>query len=56
MKTKNMNHLAEKVTRLEKGKKEVNIAQVKEILKVTSKLCVKEPAVIGLLIKNGYKK
>ncbi len=34
----NINTFAVKVAKLEKGKKEVNIAQIKEILKIINKL------------------
>ncbi len=53
---KNMNKLAERVAFLEGHKKSLNIAQIKEVLRIVSQLCVRQPQVIALLIKNGSKK
>jgi len=52
---KNMNELALKVTRAEGKKKSISIAQVKEVLKIVSKLCAKNSGVVALLIRNGQK-
>ncbi len=51
-----LNVLAMLVAQNEGRKTQVNIAQIKEILKVVGVLCVERPEVIALLIKHGAKK
>jgi hypothetical protein len=51
----NLNGLAQKVAALEEGKKEVNIAQIKEIIKVISVIMYENPSVIKLLISSGER-
>ena len=53
----NMNEFAQEVARLEKGKQEVSIAQIKEILKVTFRLLSKldDLTIYGILKRYGRK-
>jgi len=54
----NQNKLAVAVTQREQGKKEVNIAQVKEVLKVTFRILSKQKPseVLALIEKHGGRK
>jgi hypothetical protein len=52
----NMNELAKLLCHFEKGKKEINIAQMKEILKNLCALMVDQPETIATMIKHGLKK
>ena len=52
----NLNKLAALITVKEGKREQVNIAQVKEILHVLSKILVRKPGYIGLLLLNGLKK
>jgi hypothetical protein len=56
MPCKNMNELAKLLCHFEKGASEVNVAQMKEILKNICVLMVDCPEVIAMMIKNGCKK
>lgn len=49
----NMNQLAKKIASLEGKKSQVNIAQIKEVLRVLSIIFVDEPLAIAAMIKNG---
>ncbi len=51
----NMNDLALLLTEEEGGAVDLSIAQVKEVLKLISIACAKDPEVISILIKNGVK-
>jgi hypothetical protein len=51
----NMNELAKLLCHYEKGKEEVSIAQMKEILKNLCVLMCDDPQVIALLINHGGK-
>jgi len=47
--------LAKKLTEIEGKKKQVNIAQMSEILKALSKLMYEDPTLFVTLYKNGKK-
>jgi len=51
----NLNELAVKVTLKEKGKKEISIAQIKEVIKLISIEMYLNPIIIARLIANGKK-
>lgn len=51
----NMNELAKLLCHFEKGKKEISIAQMKEILKNLCALMCDDPQIIATLIKHGEK-
>ena len=51
----NMNDLAAFVAKVEGGKKQISIAQVKEVLKIVSIMCAKDSEVIAILIQSGRK-
>ena len=51
----NLNKLAELVCKHEGKKEQVNIAQVKEIITVLSKILIKKPLYIIALLKRGLK-
>jgi hypothetical protein len=53
---KNLNVLALLVTQNEGRKKEVNIAQVKEIIRILGEMIHTNPEIIGLMVKVGKKK
>lgn len=55
MKAVNMNQLAVMVSKKEGKKKQTSIAQIKEILKVTSGIVAKNPMALVALLKNGCK-
>lgn len=48
--------LAKLLCHFEKGKSEVNIAQMTEILKNLCALIAEEPEIIALMIQHGCKK
>lgn len=52
----NLNDLAKEVCKLEKGKKEVNIAQVKEVIRCLCVVIGRDPiGVTQLLLKRAVK-
>lgn len=53
---KNLNELAKFLTLAEGGKKQVSIAQIKEIMQDLAVTMVECPEVIGMLIALGMKK
>jgi ATP-dependent protease Clp ATPase subunit len=55
---KNMKELTMSVMKKEAGKKEVNIAQTKELLSIVSDMLVGKDAgkVLSILIKNGERR
>lgn len=53
---KNLNALATVITLREGKKKPLDIAQVKESLRIICQLMVEEPQIIALMIKNGSRK
>ena len=52
----NLNELAKRVAQLETGKKEVSIAQIKEIIKILSIEMVRDFSLSGRLMEHGMKK
>ena len=54
--TMNLNHMAKKVAKLEGKKREVNIAQIKEVMKHTLNLLAKaKPEEVRLMLKRRRK-
>lgn len=51
MKIKNINDLAVKATKYEGGKRQIDIANMKEAIKVLAKIFVKYPNAFGLFYK-----
>jgi hypothetical protein len=51
----NLNELAKSVSAREGGKQELNIAQIKEVIKCISIELFKDPDMFHLLYKNGKK-
>jgi len=52
----NTNELAQLICKAEGKRKQVNIAQVKEILGVISEICYFNPLALALIIKNGVRR
>lgn len=51
----NLNDLAIQIAKQEGGKKQLSIAQVKEVIKLVSIEMYKHPLLIAKLIKNGER-
>lgn len=51
----NLNEMAALVAKEEKGKKEVSIAQIKEVIKVISVLVFENPELIEKLLASGKR-
>lgn len=51
----NLNELAKEVSKLEGGKFELNIAEIKEVIRCVSIAVYKDPDLFHLLIRNGKK-
>lgn len=51
----NLNDLAREVSVLEKGKKELSIAEIKEVIKCICIIMAKNPLLIAKMIVNGTK-
>lgn len=51
----NMNQIAVYVAQREGGKKQISIAQVKEVLKIVCKLIATNPVALAAMLKNGAK-
>lgn len=51
----NMNELAQELCALEGLEKQVDIAQIKEILRNLSMMMIFDPLIVATMIKNGDK-
>jgi hypothetical protein len=53
---KNIKELARYIAKIEGGKKQINIAQITEVLRILSDRAWVEPKILDLIHKNGKRR
>lgn len=53
---KNLNQLAKEVALIEGGKRNLQIGDIKEVIRILAALCADDPEITVALVMNGRKK